>query len=130
MNKTFAWGAVIFFALLFYIHLLTTQKRQSQFGLPLSDTWITNLKAKDCVPYQASSYEALKTAFEALRLDNIPALSVLMARKAIDPISDKNQGLEVRVLELRKMGLMTFAKLDNKSDVDEIWVDSRCLVKK
>ena len=93
----------------------------------LSGVWITNTKLKDCRPVIASSYEAFRTAYDAMIAGNDRFIAKLVANKVIDLFGD---GREVHVLHTKEIAFGSLAKLDNKSDVDEIWTDFRCLVKK
>lgn len=88
--------------------------------------WITNTTLRDCKPIMASSYEVFRQAYDAMMFNNDRLLFKLINDKAVAELPN---GQEVRVLDTRTIVFGSLAKLDNKSDVDAIWVDL-CLAKK
>jgi hypothetical protein len=95
-----------------------------------SSIYAINTKARDCRPIMASSYEAFRTGYEANMANNNEMLLRMIQKNAIQTISNESNGQEVTVLETKEIVFGSLARLDNKSDVDELWVDLRCLVKK
>ena|SRR5438093_13446086 len=96
-----------------------------------SAIWIFNTKANACRPILASSYEAFRFAYEVTVARNNEALNRIINQKAIQIMTAENDGREVKVLETKDIAFGTLARIYNdKSPVDELWVDLRCLSKK
>jgi len=138
MNKFRTWTLGIIFTLALVgvvINVLQDPSRDSSSSSPpqvqkkenLEGVWITNTKRNGCRPIIASSYEAFRTAYEARIAGNDRLIIELTSKKVIELLGD---GREVRVLETKEISFGSLARLDNKSDVDEIWTDFRCLVRK
>jgi hypothetical protein len=116
---------IVLFIFLILVGVLVVQAAEKKDDIGI---WAINTKLRDCKAIMASSYEAFHMAYNAMVANNDRLLSKLINDKAIAQLS--GDGKYVIVLETKKISFGNLARLDNKSDVDEIWVDLRCLARK